>query len=181
MFYTFKILVFETPNSPRSFKFDCTKSREHSSEISCYVTRTWLQTKMNCQKKFNDEEMAARVLMTMLKHAPFLRLFYDQILRIYNQTLQWCCLINHFQAFERVKGFERLQRDYMQCSKLNDKRLDGIEKRMLKLKRIIINSVCQAHAMSTSNLYSESAISIEGNRFIMWKGCITLKKCNKNA
>jgi len=73
-----------------------------------------------------------------------------------------------FEAFERVKGFERLQRDYMQCSKLNDKRLDGIEKRMLKLKRIIINSVCQAHAMSTSNLYSESSISIEGNRFILF-------------
>ena len=77
-----------------------------------------------------------------------------------------------FKAFERVKGFERLQRDYMQCSKLNDKRLDGIEKRMLKLKRIIINSVCQAHAMSTSNLYSESAISIEGNRFIFLKKCL---------
>ena len=31
--------------------------------------------KMNCQKKFNDEEMAARVMMTMLNLALFLRNF----------------------------------------------------------------------------------------------------------
>merc|ERR1712226_1265677 len=97
------MVLSDFTKGPKSFKFDCTRAREHSSEKSCSI----------------------------------------------------------FEAFERVKGFERLQRDYMQCSKLNDKRLDGIEKRMLKLKRIIINSVCQAHAMSTSNLYSESAISIE--------------------
>ena len=68
-----KFLIFETPNSPKSFKFDCTRSREHSSEISCFVTRTCLQMKMNCQKKFNDEETAARVMMTMQNLALFLR------------------------------------------------------------------------------------------------------------
>ena len=66
-------VIFETPNSPKSFKFDCIRSREHSSEISCSVTRTCLQMKMNCQKKFNDEEMAARVMMMMQNHALFLR------------------------------------------------------------------------------------------------------------
>ena len=39
-FINLEIFIFETPNSPRSFKFDCIKSREHSSEISCFVTRT---------------------------------------------------------------------------------------------------------------------------------------------
>merc|ERR1711937_141577 len=64
-----KMALSDFTKSPKSFKFDCIRSREHSSEISCSVTRTCLQMKMSCQKKFNDEEMAARVMMMMQNHA----------------------------------------------------------------------------------------------------------------
>lgn len=67
------------------------------------------------------------------------------------------------EAFDKVRRLERLQRDYITCpqSKAGDRR-EGIDRRMQKLRHIIVNSVCQAHAASLDQLYdSQNSLSIQ--------------------
>lgn len=77
-----------------------------------------------------------------------------------------------FEAFSYVQGFERLQRDYIACPKVGTQRQTGINRRLMKLKRTIISSVCQARATSLDDLYNHKKFSVKGKGFddlFSWK------------
>ena len=71
------------------------------------------------------------------------------------------------QGFSYIQGFERLQRDYIVCPKVGVQRQEGINRRLMKLKRTIISSVCQAHATSLDDLYNHKKFSVKGTVWLI--------------